>query len=47
MSTGAGLASRLERSCSIVASAFSGGSCRRVRLMSGERRAFAMNPPRT
>ena len=45
--SGAGQASNLERSCSIVASAFSGGCCKRVRLISGERRAFGMNASRT
>jgi len=46
-SSGAGQAVCIERSCSIVASAFSGGRCTRVRLMSGERRAFDMNARRT
>ena len=43
----AGQAGNLERSCSIVASAFSSGRCKRVRLMSGERRTFGMNVSRT
>lgn len=47
MSTGAAQACNIERSCSIVASAFSGGRCQRVHLMSGERRTFGMNPART
>jgi nitric oxide reductase NorD protein len=46
MSSGAGEASSLERSCAIVASALSAGECKRLRLMSGERRAFGMNPSR-
>jgi len=46
-SSGAGQASNIERSCSIVAAAFSAGRCKRVRLMSGERRAFGMNVSRT
>lgn len=44
---GAEQASRIERSGSIVSAAFSGGRCSRVRLMSGERRAFGMNASRT
>ena len=46
-SSGAEQASRIERSCTVVATAFSDGQCRRVRLISGERRAFGMNPART
>ncbi len=46
MSSGAGQAIKIERSCTIVASAFSGGRCERVRLMSGERRKFSMNDHR-
>lgn len=45
--TGAEQASRIECSCSIVSAAFSNGRCNRVRLMSGERRAFGMNVSRT
>lgn len=37
----------LERSCAVVASALSDGVCEGVRLMSGERRMFGMNPART
>lgn len=40
-------ASRIERSTTLVASALSAGHCRRVRLISGERRDFATNPGRT
>lgn len=47
MSSGAAHAARVERSCAIVASALSDGRCGIVRLMSGERRAFAMNDART
>lgn len=47
MSSGAIEAGRLERCCTLVASAFSGGRCRRVRLLSGEKRAFNANPTRT
>lgn len=46
-SSGAGHAENLERSCSIVASALSSGRCKRVRLMTGERRSFGMNVSRT
>ncbi|GEM_PF-633437 len=46
-SSGVGQASNVERSCSIVASAFSSGRCKRIRLISGERRAFGMNALRT
>lgn len=45
--SGASQALGVERSCTIVASAFSAGRCERVRLMSGERRRFGMNPRRT
>lgn len=41
--SGAGLASRIERSCTIVASSFTIRHCRKVRLISGERRSFKMN----
>ena len=47
MGTETGQAGRLERSCAIVAAAFTAGRCRRVRLMSGERRTFTMNAART
>lgn len=47
LSSGGSQASNLERSCTLVASALSSGCCNRVRLMSGERRAFDMNPTRT
>jgi nitric oxide reductase NorD protein len=46
-SSGAGQATNMERSCTLVAAAFSGGRCKRVRLMSGERRAFGMNATRS
>lgn len=41
-----GQARQLETGCSIVAAAFSDGQCKRVRLISGEARAFAMNTMR-
>ena len=47
MSAGAGQAQKIERSCAIVATALSDGRCEKVRLMSGERRRFRMNPERT
>ncbi|RLT95639.1 nitric oxide reductase activation protein NorD [Ketobacter sp.] len=40
-------ASGVERTCSIVVNALSDGVCPRVRLMTGERRAFVMNPQGT
>lgn len=40
-------ANRIERSCTIVAAGLSGGDCKRVRLISGEQRGFAMNSGRT
>jgi|TARA_Y100000589_G_scaffold59544_3_gene50098 nitric oxide reductase NorD protein len=40
-------ANRVERSCMLVAAALSGGGCQRVRLVSGEQRAFATNHRRT
>jgi hypothetical protein len=46
MSSGAAHARAIERSCAIVASAFSHGRCAGVRLMSGERRAFGTSPAR-
>ena len=45
--SGPGQAVRIERSCAVVASAFSGGRCEGVRLISGERRSFGMNAGRT
>ncbi len=47
MSSGPGQAVRIERSCAVVAAAFSGGRCESVRLISGGRRSFGMNPGRT
>src|SRR3546814_7524407 len=47
MSAGAEQALRIERSCMLVASAFSEGACVDVRLISGERRGFCANAPRT
>jgi len=47
MTTEHAQAGRLERSCGLVASAFSAAHCRRVRLMSGAQRGFAMNAART
>ncbi len=47
MSQGIGQALGVERSCAIVASAFSEGRCEDLRLVSGERRAFSMNTART
>ena len=43
----AGHALRVERSCAVVASAFSERRRESVRLMSGERRSFGMNAART
>lgn len=37
----------MERSCAVIASALSDGRCEGVRLMTGERRTFAMNRART
>lgn len=37
----------MERSCAVIASALSEGRCQGVRLMTGERRTFAMNRART
>ncbi|MDP9139211.1 MAG: VWA domain-containing protein [Pseudomonadota bacterium] len=37
----------MERSCAVIASALSDSRCESVRLMSGERRMFAMNAART
>lgn len=37
----------VERSCAVVASALSDGTCENVRLMSGERRMFGMNAGRS
>ncbi len=45
--SGAGHALRIERSCALVASAFSERRRQGVRLISGERRSFGMNPSRT
>ena len=45
--SGAGHALRIERSCALVASAFSEGRRVGVRLVSGERRSFGMNASRT
>jgi nitric oxide reductase NorD protein len=47
MSAGAEKALRIERSCTLVASAFSEGGCADVRLISGERRGFGANALRT
>lgn len=47
MTTGAGHALRVERSCALVASALSEGRRQGVRLISGERRSFGMNAGRT
>jgi hypothetical protein len=47
MSQATGHAAGVERSCAVVASAISQGRCKEVRLVSGERRAFAMNAART
>ena len=44
---GSGQALRVERCCSLVASAFSDGRCETARLISGEHRAFSMNRSRT
>jgi hypothetical protein len=44
---GAGHALRIERTCALVASAISERRRQGVRLVSGERRAFGMNPGRT
>ena len=45
--SGAGQALRIERSCTLVASAFSEGRRQGARLVSGERRCFGMNQSRT
>jgi nitric oxide reductase NorD protein len=47
MSSGAGHALTVERSCGVVAAALSAGRCESVRLITGERRSFGMNPGRT
>ncbi len=47
MSVGAGHALAIERSCAVIASAFSDGGCEQLRLQTGERRSFAMNATRT
>ena len=46
MTTDAAQARRLERCCAIAAAAFSDGACRRVRLLTGALRGFAMNVAR-
>jgi nitric oxide reductase NorD protein len=47
VASGAGHALRIERSCALVASAFSAGRRQGVRLVSGEGRCFGMNESRT
>lgn len=47
MASGANQAAGIERSCAVVASAFSARRCERVLLVSGESRGFAMNTART
>ena len=42
-----GQANRIERSCSILVAGISAGVCKRVRLMSGAQRVFAINSART
>jgi nitric oxide reductase NorD protein len=37
----------VERTCAVLASAFSQGRCQHTRLMSGEQRGFSMSPART